>query len=157
VRQAGERHLRDSLPPLRLSWSFMLAANLACAGLGVLAVPVVSLPGKAPASPLAAAIAAFGALVAAATLWLDRRLLAPSRIARVLPVPDPALARRHLLVGHLALWSLAEVPALLGFAQVLLDGTLGAHLALCATSLVLLALLLPTRARITSRMEALLG
>ena len=72
-------------------------------------------------------------------------------------IPSPTRARqRHLLAGHLALWSFAELPALFGFAQLLLDGSLGAHLALCAVSLAILALLMPTRARITTRMEAVL-
>ena len=73
-----------------------------------------------------------------------------------MPVPDHALVQRHLLAGHLVLWSFAEVPALFGFAQLLLDGALGTHLALCAVSLAILALLMPTRARIATRMEAVL-
>ena len=77
-------------------------------------------------------------------------------MAAVITVPDQALVQRHLLAGHLVLWSFAQLPALFGFAQLLLDGSLGAHLALCAVSLAILALLMPTRARIRTRMEAVL-
>ena len=134
----------------------MLVASLALAGLGVLASPVVSPWDITTARPITATIASLGVLCAAATIWLDRAFLAPGRIAILVPIPDHALARRHLLAGHLALWSLAELPALFGFAQLLLDGALGTHLALCAVSLAILTLLMPTRARITARMEAVL-
>ena len=156
MRPDIERHVRLVLPSLRSFWSLMIAASVALAGLGVLASPVASLSGTTTATPVTAATTVFGVLCAAATIWLDRAILTPGRIASAMPIPDHTLAQRHLLAGHLALWSLAEVPALLGFAQLLLDGALGTHLALCAVSLTVLALLMPTRARIAARMTAAL-
>ena len=152
----SERHARSVLPSLRYSWAFMLVASLAWTGLGVLASPVASPPGATTATPITAAITALGVLCAAATIWLDRAFFRPARIVGLVPIPDNALAQRHLLAGHLALWSLAELPALLGFAQLLLDGPLSTHLALCAVSLATLALLMPTRARVTTRLAAAL-
>ena len=149
-------HGRSALLSLRSFWSFMVAASLALAGLGLFASPFVAPSGTATGTPATTALAGLGVLCAAATIWLDRALLSPGRIATRVPIPDPSLVRRHLLLGHLALWSLAELPAVLGFAQLLLDGTLGAHLALCAVSLAVLTLLMPTRRRITARMEAVL-
>lgn len=154
MSQATERQVRSALPLLRLCWSLLLAAVLALAGLGGLAAPAAAPQDGASAGPLGAAAVVLGLTCALATLWLDRRILAPHRIALLLQVPDLALARRHLLAGHLALWALAAVPALLGFAQLLLDGRLAAHLALCAVSLAVLALLLPTRARVGARLGA---
>ncbi len=135
----------------------MLAASLAWVGLGVFASPVVSPATTLAATPIALAIAALGALCAVAAIWLDRAILTPERIASVVAIPDLSFAQRHLLAGHLALWSIAELPAVLGFAQLLLDGTLATHLALCAASLTVLALLMPTRARIAARLEAVLA
>ena len=154
MSSALERHVRSLLTPLRCCWAFMLAAALAWAGLGLFAAPAGT-PSGAP-TPFTAAIAALGVLCAAAAVWIDRAVLTPGRIAGLVPLPDLALARRHLLAGHLALWSIAELPALFGFAQLLLDGPLGTHLALCAVSLAILALLMPTRARVTARLEAVL-
>jgi hypothetical protein len=157
VRPDVERRLSSALPALRSAWSLMLAANLAFAGLGALASPVAIAPRDASLSPLAAVFAALAVLCAGATIWLDRAVLAPGRLAGLSSIPDPALAQRHLLAGHLALWSIAVLPALLGFAQLLLDGTPGTHLALCALSLLILAALMPTRSRIGARLEAMLG
>lgn len=149
-----ERHVLSALPPLRVSWSLMLVASLAWAGLGLFASPVLAPSDTATATPWPLLLAALGMLCALATLGIDRWVITPARMAALIPVFDYALVQRHLLAGHLVLWSLAELPALLGFAQLFLDGALGTHLALCATSLVLLALLMPTRARIAARMEA---
>ena len=128
----------------------MLAASFVWAGLGILASPVEAPSGAATATPITATITAAG------IIWLDRAILTPARLAGLVVIPDSALARRHLLAAHLALWSLAQVPALLGFAQLFLDGALRTHLMLCAVSLALLALLMPTRARIAARLEAVL-
>lgn len=144
------------LPRLRLFWTAALGASLAFAGLGVLASPVVSPAGAASVPPLAAAIAALGVLCGAATLALDRAILSPGRVAARIPFPDSALAQRYLLAGHLALWSLALLPAMLGFAQLLFDGQLATHLALCAVSAGILALLMPSRSRISARVAAVL-
>lgn len=149
-----EQRVQSSLPPLRVSWSFMLAASLAWTGLGLFASPVLSPSDTAAAPPWALVLAALGVLCALATLVIDRWVITPARMAALIPVFDYALVQRHLFAGHLVLWSLAELPALFGFAQLFLDGPLSTHLALCATSLVLLALLMPTRARITARMAA---
>ena len=159
MRPEAEVRVRSALPRLRLFWAAALGATLACAGLGALAAPAVSAAaaGETATPPAAVAIATLGALCAAATLALDRALLSPGRIAARLPAPDSALAERYLLVGHLALWSLALLPALLGFAQLLLDGRLGTHLALCGVSLAVLAVLLPSRARVGARIAAALG
>jgi len=157
VRPESERRVRAALPALRSAWSLMLAANLAFAGLGMLASPVAVAPEHAALPPLAAALSALGVLCAGATIWLDRAILAPGRVGGLSPIPDGELARRHLLAGHLALWSLAILPALLGFAQLLLGGTLAALLALCALSLAILAVLMPTRTRIGTRLEAMLS
>ena len=134
----------------------MLAASFVWAGLGILASPVEAPSGAATATPITATITALGFLCAAGIIWLDRAILTPARLAGLVVIPDSALARRHLLAAHLALWSLAQVPALLGFAQLFLDGALRTHLMLCAVSLALLALLMPTRARIAARLEAVL-
>jgi len=148
--------VQSLLPPLRGCWAFMLAAALAWAGLGLFAAPAGTPSGAPAATPVTVAIAALGVLCAVAAIWLDRAILSPGRMAGLVPLPDLTLAQRHQLAGHLALWSIAELPALFGFAQLLLDGSLGTHLALCAVSLAILALLMPTRARITARLEAVL-
>jgi len=135
----------------------MLAASLAFVGLGVLAAPVAAASANAALSLLTAALSVLGILCAGTTIWLDRALLAPARLAGLVTIPDGELAKRHLLAAHLALWSLAVLPALLGFAQLLLDGTLAAHLRLCALSLATLAVLMPTQKRIGARLEAMLG
>lgn len=149
-----ERHVQSSLPSLRISWACMLAAAFAWTGLGLFASPVLSPSETAAASSWSLVLAALGALSALATLWIDRRVITPARMAGLIPVFDHALVQRHLLAGHLVLWSFAELPALFGFAQLFLDGPPGTHLALSATSLAILALLMPTRARITTRIEA---
>jgi hypothetical protein len=154
MRPELEPRLRFALARLRLFWAATLAAGLACAGLGVLAAPAAAPPGASSTPPTAAAVAAIGAACAAAVLLLDRAILAPGQVAARVPLPDGDLALRYLLVGHLALWSLAETPAILGFAQLLLGGPLRTHLALCALALGALALLAPTRARIAARVEA---
>jgi hypothetical protein len=105
---------------------------------------------------MATAIAAIGLICALAPLPLDRMILAPGRIAARIPLPDVALTLRHLLAGQLAIWSLAELPAILGFSQLLLGGELPTHLALCSLALVNLGLLLPTKSRITTRVGAVL-
>ena len=152
----SERRVQAALPPLRVSWSLMLAASLGWAWLGAIASPAGSPPDATATPPFTMALAALGALCALATLWIDRAIITPERMAALMPVPDHALAQRHLLAGHLALWSLAVLPALFGFAQLLLGGALATHLALCAASLAILALLMPTRARIAARLEAVL-
>ena len=158
MRPEAERCVQHALPRLRLFWGATLGAGLACAGLGALASPVFSASagGETASPPAATAIATLGLLCGAATLALDRALLSPGRIAARVPAPDGALAERYLLVGHLALWSLALLPGLLGFAQLLLDGRLGTHLALCGVSLAALAVLMPSRARIGARVAAAL-
>ena len=147
---------RAALPPLRISWSLMVAASLAWAGLGMFAAPVVAAPETPAAAPWTMVLAALGVLSAVAAFVIDRAVITPQRLAAVIPVPDQALIRRHLLAGHLVLWSFAQLPALFGFAQLLLDGSLALHLALCALSLATLALLMPTRARIAARVAAVL-
>ena len=156
MREDRERGVRSALAPLRACWSLMLAASLAWAGLGLLASPVVARPDAAHPTPATAALFALGVASAAVTLWIDRAIITPARMAALLPVPDQTLLRRHLLAGHLALWSLATLPALFGFALLLLDGGLAAHLLLCAVSLATLALLMPTRGRIAARVAAVL-
>lgn len=156
MRPDIERQLRSALRPLRVSWAFMVAASLGWAGLGVLASPVVSPSGTTTATPLTTALAVLGVICALATLWIDRAVITAKRMAALIPDPDHALLQRHLLAGHLVLWSLAVLPALFGFAQLLLDGDLRIHLALCAVSLGVLALLMPTQARITARVAAVL-
>lgn len=156
MRPDTERHVQAALPPLRVSWTFMLAASLAWAALGLFASPVVSPADSPAAAPWTKVLVALGVLSAGVTLLIDRAVITPKRMAAIITVPDLALIQRHLLAGHLVLWSFAQLPALFGFAQLLLDGSLGAHLALCAVSLAILALLMPTRARIAARMEAVL-
>jgi hypothetical protein len=148
--------MRAALPRLRLFWAAMLAAILGCAGLGVLASPVPSPPVEATTPPAAVVVAALGALCAAAVVLLDRAILAPGQVAARVPLPDPDLALRYLLAGHLALWSLAGLPAIFGFANLLLGGPRRTLLALCAISLGILALLAPTERRIRTRVETAL-
>lgn len=151
-----EHAVQSALPPLRVSWSLMLAASLAWAALGLFASPVLSPSHTPAATPWATVLTVLGVLSAVATLWIDRAVITPKRMATLITVPDLTLVQRHLLAGHLILWSFAELPALFGFSQLLLDGALGTHLALCGVSLAILAVLMPTRARITTRMEAVL-
>jgi len=151
-----EQHVQSALSPLRVSWSFMLAASFAWAALGLFASPVVSPSYSSTATSWTTVLIVLGVLSAGATLLIDRAVITPKRMAALITVPDHALVQRHLLAGHLVLWSFAQLPALFGFAQLLLDGSLGAHLGLCAVSLAVLALLMPTRARIRTRMEAVL-
>jgi hypothetical protein len=151
-----ERHVESALSPLRYSWALMVATSLAWAGMGLIASPVVSLSHAGGVSMLTRVLASLGLFCALATIWVDRAVITPKRMAALITVPDLALLRRHLLGGHLVLWSLALLPTVFGFAQLLLDGSLGIHLTLCAASLATLALLMPTRARVTARMEAVL-
>jgi len=151
-----ENYIRSALPPLRISWSFMLAASLAWAGLGLYASPVISPSDSTAGTPWTIVLTVLGVLSAVATLWIDRAVITPRRMAALITVPDQALVQRHLLAGHLVLWSFAVLPALFGFAQLLLDGKVGTHLALSALSLVILARLMPTRKRITTRLEAVI-
>ncbi|MHB8834364.1 MAG: hypothetical protein ACYC9Y_01435 [Candidatus Methylomirabilia bacterium] len=150
------RYVESALPPLRISWYFMVFASLAWAGLGMFASPAGLTSDPTTARKLTVVLATIGALCAVAALWIDRAVITTERMAALIPVFDYALVQRHLLAGHLVLWSLAQLPALFGFAQLLLDGSLGMHLALCAVSLATLAILMPTRARITARMTAVL-
>lgn len=150
------REVRAALTPLRVCWSFMLAASLAWAALGWFASPVLAPSDTRGATPLTMVLTALGVLSAVATVWVERAVVTPERLAAIMPIPDPALVQRHLLAGQLILWSFAELPALLGFAQLLFDGALETHLALCSVSLALLATLMPTRARITTRLAAVL-
>jgi len=152
-----ERCVQSALRPLRVSWALMVAASLAWAGLGLFASPVMSPSDSSAATPWSVVITALGALSAIATLVIDRAVITPRRMAALITVPDEALIQRHLLAGHLVLWSFAVLPALFGFAQLLLDGALSAHLALCAASLAILAILMPTQARITTRIAAVLA
>lgn len=152
-----ERHVETALPSLRISWYLMVVASLAWAGLGMFAAPAGISSDPTTARKLTVVLTTLGALCAVATLWIDRAVITAERMAAVIPVFDYALVQRHLLAGHLVLWSLAELPALFGFAQLLLDGSLVLHLALCAVSLAVLAFLMPTRARITTRMAAVLA
>jgi hypothetical protein len=151
-----ERYVQSALPSLRVSWSLMLAACLAWAGLGLFAAPAGLTSDPTTSQKLTVVLTTLGALCAVATLWIDRAIITPERMAALIPVPEQALVQRHLLAGHLVLWSFAVLPALFGFAQLLFDGALGTHLALCAVSLVTLALLMPTRTRIAARLEAVL-
>lgn len=156
MRPDLQHAVRAALSPLRSCWSFMLAASLAWAALGWFASPVLAPSAAPPATPWTTALTVLGALSAVATLWIDRTVITPERMAALIPVPDPALAQRHLLAGHLILWSSAELPALFGFSQLLLDGALGTHLALCALSLTILAILMPTHKRVATRLAAVL-
>jgi len=151
-----ERYVQSALPPLRISWFFMVFASLAWAALGMFASPAGLTSDPTTARKLTVALATLGALCAVVTLWIDRAVITTERLAALIPVFDFALVQRHLLAGHLVLWSLAQLPALFGFAQLLLDGSLEIHLALCAFSLATLALLMPSRARIAARLEAVL-
>jgi len=152
-----ERNLQSALPPLRGSWSLMLGACLAWAGLGLFASPVMSPADSPAATPWTIVLTTLGVLCALATLFIDRAVITPKRLAALITIPDQALIQRHLLAGHLVLWSFAVLPALFGFAQLLGAGRLGTHLALCALSLAVLTLLMPTRARITTRLEAVIN
>lgn len=147
---------RPARTSLLLPWAAMLFSSLALAGLGRLAAPADPPAPAEPMSALALAVAALGVACVVAVLALDRSLLSPGRLARRLPAPDPALAERYVLAGHLALWSIAGLPAILGFSHLLLGGPLRIHLALCALSLGLLALLMPTKKRIGTRLDAVL-
>ena len=152
-----ERYLPAALRPLRVSWSLMLAASLAWAVLGLFASPVASLAESAAGPALRVALAALGFVCALATIVIELAIITPRRMAALIPAPEQELVQRHLLAGHLVLWSFAVLPAFFGFAQLLLGGAPGTHLALAASSLALLALLLPTRSRIATRVAAVLA
>ncbi|HEY5998096.1 MAG TPA: hypothetical protein VI078_02190 [bacterium] len=152
MREAAAARRGPARATFLAAWGGMLAATLALAGIGSLATPAGLGAGPAGgASALPAGIALFAVLCAIAVPLLARVLLAPERIAPRLPAPDAALVRRYLLVGHLALWSLAALPALLGLAQLFLGGSPATHYALCALSLVGLAWLMPTARRVGGR------
>lgn len=157
MRPDIERSVQAALRPLRVSWSLMLAASIVWAVMGMIASPVVSPSEITTLTPLTLTLAVLGVLSALGTILVDRLVITPERMAAVITLPDAALVQRHLLAGQLVLWSFAVLPALFGFAQLLLDGSLGIHLALCAASLAVLALLLPTRARVTTRIAAVLA
>jgi hypothetical protein len=140
---------------LLAGWAPALAAVLGLAALGAWAGPAAGAGGDGGAAALA--VAGAGVLLGAAPGLLGRTLLAPRRLAGLLPLPDLALALRMLLAAHLVLCTLAVLPALLGFAQLLLGGATATHLALCAVSLVDLALLLPTRERFAARVRTVLS
>jgi L-asparagine transporter-like permease len=134
-------------------WAGLVASTILLAG------ATFGLPQReetAPVSAGAAALALLGALAGVAVVLLDRQLLGPRRFAEQVGGADASHAVRHLLLAHLVLWSLAEIPAILGLAQVLLDGNPRWHLALCGISLGILAYLMPTRARVNARLEAVL-
>lgn len=148
--------VQETLRPLRVAWSLMIAASLAWAALGLFASPVLSPSDATVFTPWTTVLTALGVLSAVGTIWIDQTVIAPKRLAALISLPDQALTRRHLLAGHLILWSFAELPALFGFAQLLLDGALGTHLALCAVSLIILAMLMPTRKRVATRLAAVI-
>jgi len=150
------RRMRAARSLMLLAWAAMLGASLAFAALGSFATPAGT-PADAGGPPAASsAIAALGLICALAPLPLNRAILSPAKIAARIPLPDLTLTLRHLLAGQLALWSLAELPAILGFSQLLLGGALSTHLALCSLALANLALLLPTENRIRTRVDAVL-
>ncbi len=87
-----ERSVESALPPLRVSWAFMLAASLAWAGLGLFASPVVSPSGSTAGTPWTTAAdrpSACSALLQRS--WLDRAVITPGRLAALITVPDQAL------------------------------------------------------------------
>jgi hypothetical protein len=139
-----------------VAWAAMLVATLAFAAMGSFAAPAGTPADAGGPKPAATAVAALGLICALTPLPLDRVILAPAKIAARIPLPDLALTLRHLLAGHLALWSLAELPAILGLSQLMLGGALPAHLALCALALANLGLLMPTQARIGARVDAVM-
>jgi hypothetical protein len=149
-RPEVERQVLAGRARFLLPWAGALAAALGLAALGAAIAQLAPSPAGADAL-LPAVAAASGAVVGVAVLLLERRLLEPSRLAARLPAPDVDLALRHILAGHLVLWSLAAVPALLGFAQLLLGGPLRTHLLLCGVSVGTLAYLMPARARLEER------
>lgn len=149
---ADARRALPSRAGLLVPWSAMLLSSLGLAGLGRLAVPAGDPATATPA--LASVVAALALIPVAAVLALDRLLLAPRRVAQRVALPDRTLAQRYLAAAHLALWALAELPAILGFAHLLLGGALSTHLALCAVSLALLAYLMPTGRRISGALDA---
>lgn len=150
-----ERRVRSAIIRFRLPWAAMVLSSLVFAALGlwVSDTGVVMETGVSPMSlPVIIVAAGSGALV----FFLDRKLLAPRAIAARVPPNDIELALRHLLAGHLVLWSLAVVSPILGFAQLLLGGRPAAHLLLCGASVGILAYLMPTWSRIAARIEAIL-
>lgn len=155
AQRAVEERVRIALPRFRLFW-----AGSCLAVLGLVALGSRAAAGRTPAGEActvaSALLAAAGVACGIAVLLLDARVLSPARVAAASP-PEPSAVLRVLLAGHLALWSISVVPAILGLAQLAAGGSLRTHLLLGGISLGALAFLMPTRARIAARVGAALG
>jgi hypothetical protein len=153
VRAEVERLVDAQLSRLRLAWGatvvgvvFFTVLGASLAGPGALGAP-----GSRGAAP--GVVAACGIVVSLAVIVLDRRLHAPGKVAARARHPLPEHVLRHLAVSHLVLWSLAEVPAILGLVQLVLGGSLRTLLLLGGTGLGVLVYLMPTRGRITGLLD----
>lgn len=152
----GNQSQPAGLHRFRLPWLGACVASLALAALGM-ALSGESAPAEAALPPPAKALAGLGLICSGTVPFLRRRVLTPARIAAALPSPDSELALRHLLAGSLVLWTIAEVPAILGFAQILVGGNARTHLLLCGVSMGILAWLMPVRAKIAAQSAAVVA
>lgn len=144
-----ERHLAEAKRRFLLPWLGSVAAVLALAGLGLALAGGIA-QGDAPLPALAKWMTTAGLVWCGLVLFVRQQVLDPMGIAARLPAPDAAAVVRHLLFGYLVLWAAALAPALIGIAQILAGGGARMHLLLCAAALLVLAYLMPARARLAA-------
>lgn len=135
-----------------LPWLGTVAAVLALAGLGFALVGDIEQRG-AQLPTLAKWMTAAGLIWCGLLLFVRQQILEPMGIAARLPAPDAMAIVRHLLAGYLVLWAAAVAPAIIGIAQILAGGDERMHLLLCAAALLVLAYLMPARAKLVAQAE----
>lgn len=156
MRPEIERAVRAELGRFLIPWGAMALSVLLIAGMGVFLAGDLAAIETSGGGAADTAVAVLAACLAAAAPVIDRALHDPARFASRVRVPDPQIALRYLLGGHLIVWSLAETPAILGLVQLVLGGSLPRHLLLCGAALGDLAILMPTRRRLGVRVGAAL-
>ena len=148
-----ERPLADARRRFLIPWLGTVLAVLALAGLGfALSGGAGQHGGQLPA--LAKAMTAAGLVWCGLVLFVRQQILTPMGIASRLPAADATAVVRHLLAGYLVLWSAAVAPAIIGIAQILAGGDERMHLLLCAAALLVLAYLMPVRAKLAEQAGA---
>jgi len=153
VHREIARLLDERLRRLQLAWGATVLGVLAFAALGAWLSWGQGFGPPGPRSGRAAVVAGFGLALALGVIALDRRFHASGRLAARAGHPLPEHVLRPLTVSHLVLWSLAEVPAILGLVQLALGGSLRTLLLLCGVTLGVLAFLMPSRGRVLGLVE----
>ena len=145
-----ERQIADTRRRFLLPWLGTVVAVLALAGLGFALVGGIAPRGGA-LPVLAKWMTAAGLVWCGLVLFVRRQILEPTGIAARLPAPDAAAVARHLLAGYLVLWSATVAPPIIGIAQIFAGGDERMHLLLCAAALLVLAHLMPARAKLAAQ------